>query len=200
MALAAGRDESCAAALDAADGLLGHLPADQEPGCQLAAAMIRLTAALRTGDLAAAAAAAASAELCSARSRTRSWPGIPISADGCCPAAEPSSCGPATWTRPPACSRRRWPPQTASGRPEPADCLAYLALAEAWRGRLRRAAELADRATAALAACGQRPPGHDPHPAALIARAWVHLERNELREARRCVKQADAALDRARTS
>ena len=63
MALAAGRDESCAAALDAADGLLGHVPADQEPGCQLAAAMIRLTAALRAGDLAAAAAAAASAEL-----------------------------------------------------------------------------------------------------------------------------------------
>ena len=63
MALAAGRDESCAAALDAADGLFGHVPADQEPGCQLAAAMIRLTAALRAGDLTAAAAAAASAEL-----------------------------------------------------------------------------------------------------------------------------------------
>ena len=63
MALSAGRDESCAAALDAADGLLGHVPADQEPACQLAAAIIRLTAALRTGDLAAAAAAAASAEL-----------------------------------------------------------------------------------------------------------------------------------------
>ena len=85
---------------------------------------------------------------------------------------------------------------TASGRPEPADCVAYLALAEAWRGRLRRAAELADRATAALAACGRRRPGHNQHPAALIARAWVHLERNELREARRCVKQADTALDR----
>ena len=86
---------------------------------------------------------------------------------------------------------------TASGRPEPADCVAYLALAEAWRGRLRRAAELADRATAALGASGRsKRPGHSPHTAALIARAWVHLERNELREARRCVKQADTALGR----
>jgi LuxR family maltose regulon positive regulatory protein len=85
---------------------------------------------------------------------------------------------------------------TAPGRPEPADCVAYLALVEAWRGRLRGAAELADRATAALAACGRGRSGHYQDPAALIARAWVHLERNELREARRCVKQADTALDR----
>ena len=75
--------------------------------------------------------------------------------------------------------------------------MAYLALAEVWRGRLSRAAELADRATAALAAYGDRRPGQGPHPAALVALAWVHLERNELRAARRCVKQADAALDRA---
>ncbi len=195
MALSAGRDESCATALDAADGLLGHVPADQEPGCQLAAAMIRLTAALRTGDLAAAAAAAASAELCSARSRTGSWPGILISADGCCPAAEPSSCGPATWTRQPACSRRRWPPRlpragqnqrTAwriwpSRRPGAAGCAAL----RSWPTGRRRPWPPA----------GERP-GHNQNPAALIARAWVHLERNELRDARRCVKQADTALDR----
>jgi LuxR family maltose regulon positive regulatory protein len=196
MALSAGRDESCAAALDAADGLLEHVPGDQEPGCQLAAAMIRLTAALRAGDLAVAAPAAASAELLlgqipdgkldrhpdisgrvlSGRGAVELWSGHLDEAasllEGVVAAA------------------------TASGRPEPADYVAYLALAEAWRGRLRRAAELADRATAALAACGRRRPGHDQHPAALIARAWVHLERNELREARRCVKQADTALDR----
>ena len=197
MALSAGRDESCAAALDAADGLLGHVPADQEPGCQLAAAIIRLTAALRTGDLAAAAAAAASAELLlsqipdgmlarhpdisgrvlSGRGAVELWSGHLDEAASLLEAAVAAA--------------------TASGRPEPADCVAYLALAEAWRGRLRRAAELADRATAALAACGRSGrPGHNPDPAALIARAWVHLERNELREARRCVKQADTALDR----
>jgi LuxR family maltose regulon positive regulatory protein len=195
MALSAGRDESCAAALGAADGLLGHLPADQEPVCQLAAGIIRLTAALRTGDLAAAAAAAASAEpalsqipdeklarhpdvggrVLSGRGAVELWSGHLDEASSLLDAAVAAA--------------------TVSGRPEPADCIAHLALAEAWRGRLRRAAELADRA-AALAACG-RPPGHDQDPAALIARAWVHLERNELREARRCVKQADTALDRS---
>jgi LuxR family transcriptional regulator, maltose regulon positive regulatory protein len=194
MALSAGRDESCAAALDAADGLLGHLPADQEPVCQLAAGIIRLTAALRTGDLAAAASAAASAEsrlsqipdeklarhpdiggrVLSGRGAVELWSGHLDEAASLLDAAGAAA--------------------TASGRPEPADCIAHLALAEAWRGRLRRAAELADRA-AVLAACGRRP-GQDQNPAALIARAWVHLERNELREARRCVKQADTVLDR----
>jgi len=200
LALSAGRDESCAAALDAADGLLGHVPADQEPECQLAAAIIRLAAALRTGGLAAAAPAAARAELLlsqipdgklarhpdisdrvlSGRGAVELWSGHLDEAAGLLEAAVAAA--------------------TASGRPEPADCVAYLALAEAWRGRLRRAAELAGRATAtaALAARGHRRPGHDRHPAALIALAWVHLERHELREARRCVKQADTALDRTR--
>ena len=182
MALSARRDESCAAALDAADGLLGHVPADQEPGCQLAAAMIRLTAALRAGDLTAAAAAAASAELLlgqipdeklarhrdisgrvlSGRGAVELWSGHLDEAAGLLDAAVAAA--------------------TASGRPEPADRLAYLALAEVWRGRLSRAAELAERATAALAADGDRRPGQGPHPAALVALAWVHLERNELRD------------------
>jgi LuxR family maltose regulon positive regulatory protein len=63
-------------------------------------------------------------------------------------------------------------------------------LAEALRGRLRRAAELAGQAAAM--ASEHRPSG--PGPAPLVALAWVHLARNELREARTCVKQADAAL------
>ena len=44
------------------------------------------------------------------------------------------------------------------------------------------------------AADEQRPPGPHPNPAALVALAWVHLEHNELREARSRLKQADAAL------
>jgi LuxR family maltose regulon positive regulatory protein len=178
--LSAGRDESCAAALDAADGLVGQVAADQEPECQLAAAIIRLTAALRTGDLAAAAPAAVSAELLlsripdeklarhpdisgrvlSGRGAVELWSGHLDEAASLLDAAVAAA--------------------TASGRPEPADCVAYLALAEAWRGRLHRVAEL----------------GHNQEPAALIALAWVHLERHELREARRCVKQADTALGR----
>ena len=60
-ALAAGRPESAAAALDAADGILERRPAGQEAAVRLAAAVIRLAAARRTGDLPAAAAAASRA-------------------------------------------------------------------------------------------------------------------------------------------
>ena len=63
VALSAGQAESCAAALDAADGLLEHVPADHQAARRLAAALIRLAAFLRTGDLAAAAAAVTRAEL-----------------------------------------------------------------------------------------------------------------------------------------
>ena len=61
-ALSAGRPECSAATLDAAEGMLERLPADQEAAGRLAAATIRLTAARRTGDLVAATAAAARAE------------------------------------------------------------------------------------------------------------------------------------------
>ncbi len=49
VALSAGRAESCAAALDVAEGILARLPADQEITSRLAAAIIRLTSSLRTG-------------------------------------------------------------------------------------------------------------------------------------------------------
>jgi LuxR family maltose regulon positive regulatory protein len=60
------------------------------------------------------------------------------------------------------------------------------------RGRLARAAELAGQAV--LAAGEHRSPGWNPTPAPLVALAWVHLDRNELREARGWIKRADAAL------
>jgi LuxR family maltose regulon positive regulatory protein len=61
-ALSAGRPESSLAALDVAEGILARLPADQEAAGRLAAAMIRLAAARRTGDLVAGGGAAAHAE------------------------------------------------------------------------------------------------------------------------------------------
>src|SRR5215813_14171825 len=61
-ALAAGRPESAVAALDAADGILERRPADQETAARLAAAVIRLAASRRAGDLRAAVAAASRAE------------------------------------------------------------------------------------------------------------------------------------------
>jgi LuxR family maltose regulon positive regulatory protein len=80
----------------------------------------------------------------------------------------------------------------SGGEGDRADWAGYLALAEAMRGRLSRAAELASQAT--LAPAHQRPPGGNPNPAPMIALARVHVQRNELRETRNWIKQADAAL------
>jgi LuxR family transcriptional regulator, maltose regulon positive regulatory protein len=82
----------------------------------------------------------------------------------------------------------------AGGQDERADCLGHLALAEALRGRLGRAATVAAQAAAAPASGEPRPPIPHLSPAALAALAWVHLERYELREALTRLKQADAAL------
>ena len=195
VALSAGRPEFSVAALDAADGILERLPADQQAACRLAAALIRLAAARRTGDLAAAAAAAARAEvlvnkvpdaelarhrkirarLLSGRGAVELWSGQLDQA------ARTLESGVAAAT---ACG----------GEGEPDDCLGHLALVEALRGRLGRAATLAAQATAALTTGEPRPPVPHPSPAALVALAWVHLEHNELREAHSRLKQADAAL------
>jgi len=196
VALSAGRYESSAAALEAAEGILERRPADQEVPCWLAAAMIRLAASLRSGDLAAAAAAAARAEVMAGRlpggklarhpdikARVLSRRGaVELWSGHLDEAADVLESGVAAAT---ACG----------GEDEPADCLGYLALTEALRGRLHRAATAAGRATAALtAASQQRPPYPHPSPAALVALAWVHLEHYELREAHSRLTQADAAL------
>ena len=195
VALSAGRHASSAAALDAAEAILERLPADQETAGRLAAAMIRLTAALRGGDLTAAAAAAVRAEALASRipgdklarhpdvrARVLSGRGaVELWSGHLDEAARVLQAGVAA--------------QTASGRPgEPADCLGHLALAEALRGRLCRAATVAAQAATARTADQQRPPGPHPDPAALVALAWVHLGHYELREAHSRLEQADAAL------
>src|SRR5262249_35992260 len=80
------------------------------------------------------------------------------------------------------------------GDPVRADCLGHLALVEALRGRLSRAAELATQAASPPAVGEPRPLAHRPSPAAPIALAWVHLERNEPRMAGSLLKQTNAAL------
>ncbi len=195
-ALSLGRPESSIAALDAPEGILERLPAGQQAAGQLAAAMIRLTASLRTGDLAAAAAAAARAEVLvngvadersarhrEIRARVLSGRGaVELWAGHLDEAARAFDSGAAA--------------AAASGpEDERASCLGHLALVEALRGRLSRAAELAAQAIAApTAAAEQRPGVRRPNPAALAALAWVHLEHNELRPARSRLKQVDAAL------
>ena len=74
------------------------------------------------------------------------------------------------------------------------DCLGHLALVEALRGHLARAAKLAGEATTVCAGDGQRSQGQQPKPAALAALAWVHLEHHEPRAARSRLKQLDTAL------
>ena len=210
-ALAAGRPESAAAALAAADGILERRPAGQEAAVRLAAAVIRLAAARRTGDLPAAAAAASRAK--GLVSEVAGGPGehdgrparhrqiqARVLAD--CAAVE-------LWSGHLDEAARVLDSAVAAaaapgGEHERADCLGQLALVEALRGRLRRAVKLATEATAALAADEQQPPAQQPPaqqlpaqhqaPAALAALAWVHLERGELREARGRLRQVDAAL------
>jgi LuxR family transcriptional regulator, maltose regulon positive regulatory protein len=190
VALSAGQPESYAAALAAAEGVLERVPADQQAACGLAAALIRLAASLRSGDVAAAAAAAVQAEallgqvpehkldrhaeirarVLSGRGAVELWSGHLDEAARFLRAAMAAQPG-------------------SAGNDRPADYLGYLALTEALRGRLRYAEQLAARATGS-----PRPPIQNLDPAALVALAWVHLERNDLREAGSWLKQADAAL------
>lgn len=194
--LSAGRPESAATALEAAEKSFGRLPAGQQDAATLAAALIRLAVSRRTGDFTAAAEAAARAEalvsripgdmlprcqgvraqVLAARGTAELWSGRFDEAARVLEAGVGAAAAPGA-------ERRR------------IDCLGLLALAEAWRGRLGRAAELACQAAAAGQDDGRRPPKQVPSsPAALAALAWVHLERYELREERSALKQLDTAL------
>ena len=209
LAFAAGQHESCTAALDAADDLLDRLPAEREAAGRLSAAVVRLSACLRTGDLSSAASAADRAEAMLSQAPGRElgrhpelirrvrcgraavelWSGrleeaarvleTGLSAEAGLSEAGLSEAG----TSAEAASDR------AAGR---ADWTGPLALVEALRGRLSHAAELASQAIPAIGE--RRPAGRHPDVAPLVALAWVHVERNELPEARRFLKQADAAL------
>jgi LuxR family maltose regulon positive regulatory protein len=191
LALAAGRHESCAPALDAADGILERLSADRQAAGRLTAAVIRFTLCLRTGDLMTAASAVAQAELLvgripagmlarnpdvgqrvlAGRGAVELWSGH---LDEAARVLETGA------------------DAASAGDYDAPDCLGYLALAEALRGRLGRAAELAGQV--AHLAGEYRTADEIPSPAALIALAWVYLQRNELRETRLCLKRADSAL------
>ena len=192
VALSAGRPESSAAALGAAERVLEQLPAGQQAEGRLAAAMVRLTAARRAGDLTAAAAAAARAEALLGR-----IPGDRLARHPEIIARVLSGRGAVElWSgRLDEAARVLDSAAAASGPGNGLGaCLGHLALVEALRGRLGQAAELAARAAAAIPGDEDLRPGRHPSGAALVALAWVHLEHNELREARSRLQQADAAL------
>ena len=193
--LARGERESCVAALTAAESILASLPAEQEIPGRLAAALLRLAVSRQTGDLPAVVATGGRAEalvsampgemlarhpairasLLVARGVVQLWSGHLDQAvcaldSGVAAASAPGA------------------------EHEQAECLGYLALAESLRGRLGRAAELAAQAAVSVTAGAPHPPVKRSNPAATVAQALVHLERNEMREARSLLKQADAAL------
>jgi LuxR family maltose regulon positive regulatory protein len=195
IALSARQAELAATTLDAAEALIRRLPADQEATARLAATVIRLAASRSTESVAAAAKTAAHAEALMSKisdEKIAQHPGIRayvLSARGTAElwsgrfdeAARVLAAGVTAAT-------------TSGAEHLRIGCLSYLALAEALRGRLGRTAKLAHQATASPAADGRRPRGQHPHPAALAALAWMHLEHHELREARSRLKDVDAAL------
>jgi LuxR family maltose regulon positive regulatory protein len=195
IALSAGRPESAAAALDAAEKIFGGLPADQEDAARLAVAMIRLTVSRGSGDLTAVTEAVACAEALASRvcgGGAARHAGIRAQVLFARGAAELWS---GRFGEAACVLDAGMTAAAASGEDhERIDCLGHLALVEALRGHLARAAKLADEATTACAGAGQRSQGQQPRPAALAALAWVHLEHHELREARSRLKQLDTAL------
>jgi LuxR family maltose regulon positive regulatory protein len=195
IALSGSRLESAAAALEASERTFERVSRGQQDATRLAAALIHLTASRRAGDHPAAAEAAARAEALVSRipgdGLTR-HPGIRARVLAARGAAE-------LWSgRFDEATRVLEAGAAAAAAPgedrERTDCLSHLALAEALRGRLGRAAELACQATAVGPGDGRPPHEQGPSPAALAALAWVHLERHELREERSALKQLDTAL------
>ena len=182
------------AALAAAEGVLERLPVTDEIPARLAAAQVRLAVSRRIGDLDAAVAAAARAEtllgemtgnhlarhpeihaqVLAGRGAVELWSGdFDQAADTLRSAIAPASAPGETYER--------------------SDCLGYLALVEAMRGRLSHVIELADQAAEAAEnhASGL---AEFASPAATIALARMHLERNELRQAHGQLRLADGAL------
>ena len=187
--LSDGCDKEAGRLLAAAGECLDRLPAGHEIPSRLAAAMFRVVAARRCGDLAGARTAAARMETL--------FEQLPPALRSCHPEAQgqvlsdrgavefwSGDLGPAAVAFAGAAAAF---PENSSER---AACDGHLALIEALRGRLSHAAELASAAI--------NPPrdvqARQLVPPAAVALALVHLERNELDDSRSRLTQADAAL------
>ena len=184
--LPVGADDEVSAALAGAEGRLRQMPREDEAPSRLAAATIRLGLSRRRGDLAAAKTAAAAA--------VASVGDIPADLLAAHPEVQPQVMAGVGvvqfWS-----GRFEQAAGTlagaAAGAPrgrDRAESLGTLALVEALRGRLERAAALAAEAPARGDSATDTEHGSR---AAAVARAYVHLERNELAEARRELKNAD---------
>jgi len=185
--------DSTMPSLVAAEGLLEVVTAGDETPARLAAALIRLAASRQAGDLDAAAAAAGHAEallgelpeellarhpairaqVLAGRGAVQLWSGQLDEAAATFGAGVTAAAA-------------------ADSSYEQAECLGYLALVEALRGQLSRAAEQAGEA--AGKAENSDDGVSEPTVAASVALACVHLERSELQQAHDQLALADAAL------
>ncbi|MGH3150347.1 MAG: LuxR C-terminal-related transcriptional regulator [Streptosporangiaceae bacterium] len=192
MSLSDAAGPPCAALLAAAESLLDELPADGEIPARLSAALIRLALSQRTGDLDIATAAAASAMAmleALPEGTVARHPGIRTQVLASRGAAELR----AGRLDEAVATFKEGAAFAADSACERGDCLAYLALVEALGGRLSRAVELAE---AAAQTSQDRSDGltEQVAPAASIALASVHLDRNEIPQAHRQLRLAEAAL------
>ena len=182
------------ATLAAAESVLERLPATGEIPARLAAAQVRLAVSRRIGDLDATLAAVARAETLLgeiAQSHLDRHPGIHAQVLLGRGAVELWA---GEFDRAAATLRSAVVPAFGSEETyERSDCLAHLALAEALRGRLSRVADLAGQAAGAAE---NRASGlaEFVSSAATVALAYMHLERNELRQAHGQLKLADGTL------
>jgi LuxR family transcriptional regulator, maltose regulon positive regulatory protein len=195
VALSNGQPEVSASTLDAAEDILEQAPGEPEAAPLLAAALIRLAVARRTGDLTTAVEAAARAGELAGRlpaDQVARHPGIRASVLSARGAVE-------LWSGDfdeavHLLDEGVTSADTAGDGYERGSCLGLLALAENLRGRLGRTAQLAEQVGTAARGDGQGTASQSLTPAALVALAWAHLERHELREARGRLKEADVAL------
>ena len=187
--LSDGRDKEASRLLAPAAEGLDRLPAGHEIPARLAAATLRLAVARRCGDLDAARTAAARAETL--------FEQLPLSLQGRHPEAQGhvlSGRGAVElWSGdldPAAVAFAGAAAAFPEDSCERAACNGHLALIEALRGRLSRAAELASAAISPSGGSQAR----QPAPSAAVALALVHLERNELDASRSRLQETDAAL------
>ncbi|HET9971390.1 MAG TPA: hypothetical protein VFQ68_24355, partial [Streptosporangiaceae bacterium] len=192
IALCQGAHEAAAVPLTAAEDMLGHRAAGEQTAARLAAALIRLALARRTGDFEMAVSAARRAE--------DLMTGLPAEVRARHPeirAQVLAGCGVIeVWAGRLDAAAERFTSAAASATRETAyeraDCLGYLALVEALRGRLSRAAERADEAADATSSGGDL--SERIIPAANVALAWVCLQQGDTQEAHAQLKLAEAAL------
>ena len=191
---AEGRDGSSAARLGVADSMLGHCPAEEEIPSRLAASLVRLALSRRAGDFDAAVAAVDQARILieaipsgqpawhpEIRARVLSGHGaVELWSGRFDEAAALFGAGASAAS-------------SKESESERADCLGYLALIEVLLGRLNGGAELAAEAMGGAGDDTVRP-ATAMSQAGEVARAFVHLERNELPDVRLRLKHANDAL------